>query len=382
MGVYPEPALCADDVCRLVPGGSKGSFDRPQVAVGEAVCRGRQTRNSSPRTLRNLAAVVVALSLGASQAAIAHEGSPLQAFAPQTQSDQRPDSAAKPWGGVDLKAQEPATLAVRENDPGSLPEAKAGPDTMRFGDKNVPRVIVATILRASEATGVDPVYMMALADKESSFDTDVKSSASSAQGLFQFITGTWLEMIRDYGAKHGLTAEAAAIEGRGGAMRIADPAMRKRILALRNDPYISGLMAGELIKRDRVKIEARIGRELKTTELYLAHFLGTASAGKLLALREENPDRLAQQEFGSAARANRSIFTVKDGGKRRGLTVAEVHERLDEMIDRRMGQYQAGIAALSEQPLEAGDAAGATILDARLRLEPSMVPAIAVQVVQ
>ena len=36
-----------------------------------------------------------------------------------------------------------------------------------------------------EVTGVDPVYMMALADKESSFSTTVKASTSSARSAGQ-----------------------------------------------------------------------------------------------------------------------------------------------------------------------------------------------------
>lgn len=383
MGVYPEPALCADDVCRLVSRVSAVSIDYAGASAGKASRSKRKVTNATSHKSRKLSAVLVALTLGTSlPTVVAHAGVTNGAVAPQIRSDQR--SAAQPpiWGGVDLKVQEPATLAVLDNDPASLPESKARPDTMRFGERNVPRTIVETILRASEATGVDPVYMMALADKESSFNASVKSSASSAQGLFQFITGTWLEMIRDHGAKHGFGAEAAAIRGRGAAMSIADAGMRNRILALRNDPYVSGLMAGELIKRDRAKIEARIGRELKTTELYLAHFLGTASAGKFLSLHAEDPERSAQREFSNAARANRSIFTVSDGGKRRSLTVAEVHERLDGMIDRRMDQYEAGIAALSEQPMEAGNAELSTVLDARLRLEPAAVPAIVEPVIQ
>ena len=151
------------------------------------------------------------------------------------------------------------------------------------------------------------------------------------------------------------------------------------VLDLRNDPYISGLMAGELIKRDRSRIEARIGRELKTTELYLAHFLGTASAGKFLSLSAEDPDKVAKAAFGRAARANRAIFTEKEGGKRRSLTVAEVHEKLDGMIDRRLSQYQA-IADLAAQ--QQAEEQAEPILDARLRINESVPPSLALHSVQ
>jgi hypothetical protein len=105
-------------------------------------------------------------------------------------------------------------------------------------------------------------------------------------------------------------------------------------------------MAGELIKRDRGRIEQRIGRDLTTAELYFAHFLGTASAGRFLALTAEKPGQVAQHVFKAAARANRSLFTEKTGKGRRSLTVAEVREKIGGMIDRRLDQYE-GVAALA-----------------------------------
>jgi len=375
MGVYPEPALCADDVSRLAPIGSHCN----EAAAGrmprhQAPERARTTR--LPRlgaTLVLGAALGGLLCQGVSTSALARDGGEAALRAAQTRSDLSVDHKRSEWGGVPLLDQESAAAAIVASSP-----KESEDEILRFGTMSVPRALVETILRAAEATGVDPVYMMALADKESSFDTDVKSSASSAQGLFQFVTATWLEMVRDYGAAHGLAAEAAAVTGRGGAITISDPAVRKRVLDLRNDAYVSGLMAGELIKRDRARIEARIGRELKTTELYLAHFLGTASAGKFLTLSEGEPDTKATSAFGRAARANRSLFTAKDGPKRRSLTVAEVHERLDGMIDRRMSQYE-GIAALAAQAGEAAESrpAEAPVLDARLRTTPDVVPALA-----
>ena len=362
MGVYPEPAHRADDASRLVPGGSFSS-------EGAAPRRAPRARSLAAALLAGLALMAAPNAVGA------HGNEALPAM---------PAEAKSPWGGSALTGQDGAMSATMERVRGAMTGAGAEDGSMlRFGDMRVPRNLAATIVRASEATGVDPVYMMALADKESSFDTDVKSSASSAQGLFQFVTGTWLEMIRTYGARYGLAAEAAAVTGRGGAITIPEAGMRKRVLDLRNDPYVSGLMAGELIKRDRARIEARIGRELKTTELYLAHFLGTASAGKFLSLSAEAPDRVAGQAFGRAARANRSIFTAKEGAKRRNLTVAEVHERLDGMIDRRLSQYQA-IADLAQQPQEepvAETVADTPILDARLRLDEA-VPALSTHAIQ
>ena len=390
MGVFPEPARCADDVSRLVPRTRSGAGRSEDEAVAWLPRAGRATerrlrRRTGRRGIRHLSGTL-ALGLIAgfglpqaafapacfAPAALAHDrvdttpraAQALAAQAPpgdsfgqdlslrksldQVPSEETPDEILAAWNGLPVPEQEPATTALIQEDLAALPRVteEQGEAAIRFGERSVPRKVVDTIVKASDEAGVDPVYMMALADKESSFDTDAKAATSSAQGLFQFVARTWLEMIRDYGARYGLADEAAAVKGRGSAITVA-AGMRARVLGLRNDPRVAALMAAELIKRDRERIEARVGRALTTTELYLAHFLGTASAGRFLSLSSEKPDEVAGREFRSAARANRSLFTEKAGGKRRSLTVAELHGRIDGMIDRRLTRYQ-GVAAVAE----------------------------------
>ncbi|KMO17663.1 transglycosylase SLT domain-containing protein [Methylobacterium platani] len=235
----------------------------------------------------------------------------------------------------------------------SLPEVTALPEETEdgrvvFGDKKVPRALVETIVRAARETEVDPVYLMALADKESSFQPSVRAGTSTAEGLFQFLTGTWLELLRNFGAKHGYATEADLIEKRGGTLVVLKDADRRRVLALRRDPYAASLMAGEMMKRDRSRVEQRLGRDLTTTECYFAHFLGAASAGKFMELTAEKPHQPAQASFRAAAKANRSLFFRREGRKLRSLTVAEVYNRLDGMIDQRLDLYQP-VAAIAEQ---------------------------------
>ncbi|MBP2503540.1 hypothetical protein ABID82_002739 [Methylobacterium sp. PvP062] len=369
MGVFPEPARRADDVSRLVPQTLTGTGHFEDEAVAWLPRAGRETgRRSLRRTGLGRISGTLALGLvagfGLPQAAFAPAY-----FAPAAQAHDRVDTspraaqalaqrASEPavpaearaakdaWNGLPVPEQEPATTALIQEDLAALPRVTQEQDAVKFGERSVPRKVVDTIVKASDEAGVDPVYMMALADKESSFDTDAKAATSSAQGLFQFVARTWLEMIRDYGARYGLAEEAAAVKGRGAAITVAG-SMRARVLGLRNDPRVAALMAAELIKRDRERIEARVGRALTTTELYLAHFLGTASAGRFLSLSSEKPDEVAGREFRTAARANRSLFTEKTGGKRRSLTVSELHDRIDGMIDRRLTRYQ-GVAAVAE----------------------------------
>jgi hypothetical protein len=43
-------------------------------------------------------------------------------------------------------------------------------------------------------------------------------------------------------------------------------------------------------------------------DLYLAHFLGSGGASRLLKLVEDNPEGNAAKAFPAAAKANRSVF--------------------------------------------------------------------------
>ncbi len=211
---------------------------------------------------------------------------------------------------------------------------------LEFEEMRVPLWIVDTIMRASEVTGADPVYMMALADKESSFLPGNKASTSSAVGLFQFISGTWLEAVRSFGPKHGLIMEAAAIENQGGKLSVPDETKREYILGLRRNPFISALMAAEMMKRDKTKIEARLGRKLSRSEFYLSHFFGVDSASRFIALVDDKPKKSAESAFPAAARSNKSLFFAKNGKKTRELTVSEVYEKIDTMIDKRLNRYE------------------------------------------
>lgn len=362
MGVFPEPAPCADDVSRLVP---NGTFNTVETVAWLPRTGRRTRRNFAAFRRRSLATLLAGSILGAAlpqnalaPAAAAHDriderAGTAQSLARAQGSALTETLNASDWAGVPVVDQQPATLALIEANLANLAPSRdaSGAERLRFGDMAVPRDIVDTILRAAAETGVDPVYMMALADKESSFSTTVKAATSSAEGLFQFLSGTWLELIRTYGARHGLADEAAAVKGRGSAITIADEATRTRVLRLRQDPYVAALMAGELINRDKGRIEQRIGRDLSTAELYFAHFLGTASAGRFLTLTAEKPDQPARQVFKAAARANRSLFTEKAGKGRRSLTVAEVREKIGGMIDRRLDRYE-GVVALAPPDLK------------------------------
>jgi hypothetical protein len=221
-------------------------------------------------------------------------------------------------------------------------------EVLVFEQMRVPRWLAETVVRAAQVTGVDPAYLMALADKESSLLPDNKARTSSAEGLFQFIESTWLEVLRRYGPKHGYTAEAGAIRLVRGRPVVSDDKDREQILRLRRDPYLSALMAGEMINTHRETLAGKVARDPSFSELYIAHFLGVNGASRFVALLSDTPDKSAPEAFPSAAKANRTLFYAKADkaeaapkakAKPKALSVAEVHGRIDTMIDRRVTRY-------------------------------------------
>ncbi|WP_158266662.1 transglycosylase SLT domain-containing protein [Alsobacter soli] len=245
----------------------------------------------------------------------------------------------------DADTSEGPTVSAPEGEAAAPIEAPE--EKLQFGKLNVPRKMVMTMLRAAEQAEVDPVYLMALADKESSFRPEVRASSSSAEGLFQFIESTWLEVVHDYGARHGLAFEASSIDTTGDKPTVKDPELRERILDLRRDPYIAAVMASELMKRDRAQVAFRIGRDLKPAELYLTHFLGPQDAATLLELQRNKPGLAAAREFPAAARANKTIFYARKGRRLRPLSVAQVYDSIDSMIGMRLARY-TGVTAFGD----------------------------------
>lgn len=193
-----------------------------------------------------------------------------------------------------------------------------GSATLRIDTLDARRDRVAgAIWRASARTGVDFTYLMNQARVESSFDPAARARTSSATGLFQFIEQSWLAMIDQHGARHGLGWAADAItRGRDGRYRVADPESRRAILALRGNAEVASQMAGEFARVNADHLTRKLGRAPNATDLYFAHFLGAAGASRFLAARDAAPGASAAALFPRQAAANRSIFYTRAGQAR------------------------------------------------------------------
>lgn len=202
--------------------------------------------------------------------------------------------------------------------------------------------VLAALDNASEKTGVSFDYLLKTATRESSLNPAAKAKTSSATGLFQFIEQTWLATVKKHGAAHGYQAQAAAIEGApGGRYKIADPATREEILALRKDPEAAAIFAGAFTRDLQHGLREGLGREPTEGELYSAHVMGLGGSLKLIRAAERGRGPSAADLFPEAAAANRSIFYAKSGGER---TAEQVLAQLTRHHDR------GAMPSLSPQP--------------------------------
>src|SRR3954465_10537539 len=94
-----------------------------------------------------------------------------------------------------------------------------------------------------------------------------ETKKGSPQQTLTFVETTWLEVLRRYGSKHGYASEAEAIHIVEGWPVVSDATERERILSLRRDPYLSGLMAGEMINTHRQILAGKVERDPSFAEL-------------------------------------------------------------------------------------------------------------------
>lgn len=208
------------------------------------------------------------------------------------------------------------------NDPQSALSALSG--------KPVRADVVAGLKSAAEKTGVSFDFLVAEATRESGLDPKAKAPTTSARGLFQFTSQTWLEVFKANGAKYGQADLAKKIKrSDDGSLGVADDKSLKTILDMRQDPEMSALMAAEYALSNEKRLENRLGRDVGPSDLYLAHFLGPNGAARFIDVSEKSPETVAAKLMPAAARHNRSVFY--DGARPR--TVAGVYDQVKNSIN-------------------------------------------------
>jgi len=190
---------------------------------------------------------------------------------------------------------------------------------------SIPQSLAYVLSSAGDRNGVDFSYLLQTAMRESSLNPSARASTSSAVGLFQFLEGTWLQVMKEQGPRLGYQDYADRITRTAdGDFVVRDPKARAEILKLREDPRIAADMAAAFTRSNGDYLKARFGRMPSAGELYIAHFLGPQGAEKLFRAGLENPDQIAANLFPRQAAANRAIF-YGDGGPR---TIRDVYRVL------------------------------------------------------
>lgn len=202
--------------------------------------------------------------------------------------------------------------------------------------------VVTALRNAAAATGSDFHYLLGTAMRESSLRPNAQSHSSSAAGLFQFVDQTWLGLVKKYGSQYGLGDYASAITKDAEGRFHAPASERHEILALRKDPDVCALMAGEYAKSTQDQMRASLGRNVCGGELYAAHFLGPDAACRLIKLVGSDPSASAADQFPAAAASNKTVFYHGDG------TAKSVREVYDWAMRQPGGEGTVRVAQLAD----------------------------------
>lgn len=168
-------------------------------------------------------------------------------------------------------------------------------------------VMAPLIVSVSRWMRFDPSFAMTMCAIESGFDSIIKASTSSAEGLYQFLDGTWKEEMSKNGGKYGIP-----------------------VGALQGDPIANAILGILYTKSNAEMLAKKINRPLTDTDLYTAHFMGPTGAINLLT---SPPNELSTVKFLKQAKANPSIFYKAD--KVTPRTCVEVIAELDRRVQKK-----------------------------------------------
>lgn len=188
--------------------------------------------------------------------------------------------------------------------------------------------------------------LLAQASQESGLDPKARSWTSSAAGPFQFVERTWLDMVRRHGASYGLGDLARQIAVKDGVPVVKDPAVKRHILDLREDPHVSAGMAARHLAEGREALSRRLKRPVSEIESRIAYVMGAGGAARLIQAATSSPDTPARDLLPQAARANRNLFHDDAG---RALGARDMIARLSK----RMQSDELRLGSLEAPPAEA-----------------------------
>lgn len=149
----------------------------------------------------------------------------------------------------------------------------------------------AGILGGDMGTGTD--FLSQVAGIESGGDPFARNRRSSATGLFQFIDSTWLDQL----SRSPMAGQFAGMS-------------RDQLLALRNDPNLSRMLAAQYLRTDIAPGLASAGFDTTNANLYAGLHFGRGGAVQLLRTLQSNPTATFESVFGANSRVMQANPTL------------------------------------------------------------------------
>jgi hypothetical protein len=214
--------------------------------------------------------------------------------------------------------------------PGQITPHYAGSDAGR------PEIMRA-IESATQRSHTPFATLVAIAGAESGFRADAQSHSSSAAGPFQITEGTWLHLVKSYGAAAGRPDLAALVQRDANGELSVAPANRAAVLGARHDIELSSQLAARFCDECRNGLAKKLGRPPTEEDVRLAYFLGVNGATRLMKAAELRPGEAVRSILPGAFANHRGMFSHHG----RPLDAAQAFTSLESRFSTQIAQSSA-----------------------------------------
>jgi hypothetical protein len=228
-------------------------------------------------------------------------------FSPNGQTDRTSPFKQKPGEGTSNQPDS-TPLTTGDGKAGVIPNPSLSGNTSNINGFKIPVEVMNAIRKASSITGVDIGVLMAICATESGFNPNASARpASTADGLYQFLDGSWKDIIKRY-PQYNITQ------------------------SMKKDPEASALMGAAYAAENTKILQKGLGRTPQPTDIYMAHFMGPGGALKFL---KADPTANARSVVPAwVVTSNPDIFKVSS-------TVQDVYDGFQKKIGGRCVAFAA-----------------------------------------